>query len=468
MKKSIKRNFIYNLLYQILTFLLPLITTPYLARVLGAEKTGIYSYSYSIAYYFVLFAMLGLNNYGNREIAKVRDDMQLVSKTFWSIYGLQIGTGGIVVIIYVFYVSMINNQLINWIMLMYVASALFDINWFFWGLEEFKITVTRNTIIKLLTVSCILLFVKTPQDIYIYAMIMAASMMISPIALWPYLRGRVRWVRPGINDVLEHLKPNLILFIPVIAVSLYKVMDKIMIGNMANYMEVGFYDYAEKVIAIPTCCVNALGTVMLPRMANLVAKKDLKAEQDTIYKSIILGTALSVAMSLGLIGVANIFVPMFYGNGYMKCVSLFYILLPSCIFLAIANVIRTQYLIPHSMDKEFTISLIIGALVNLLINAVLIPTLQSVGAAVGTLFAECTVCCVQMFFVRKYIPLKKYMKEILYLIGSGIIMASIVYLIPVLYNDIITITIKIATGIIVFSVLMLMRFKAIIMQMLHR
>lgn len=166
--KSVKQNFIYNLAYQVLTFLTPLITTPYLSRVLGAEKLGVYSYSYSIAYYFVLFAMLGLNNYGNREIAKVRDNKTLCSQTFWSIYGLQVITSIIAIIAYCIYALFIECEVISWFMLLYIISALFDINWFFWGMEEFKITVIRNTIIKLATVIGILLFVKSQADIYIY------------------------------------------------------------------------------------------------------------------------------------------------------------------------------------------------------------------------------------------------------------------------------------------------------------
>ena len=468
MEKSVKKNFVYNLLYQILTFLLPLITTPYLSRILGAEKTGVYSYAYSIAYYFVLFCMLGLNNYGNREIAKVRDDKYRLSKTFWSIYGLQLCTGVIVTVIYVIYIGAFRNQLISWIMLLYVVSALFDVNWFFWGLEEFKITVARNTIIKLLSVGCILLFVKSVEDIYIYAIIMTGSMLLSAAVLWPYLKGRVIWIKPRLSEILKHLKPNLILFIPVIAVSVYKIMDKIMLGNMSGYSEVGLYDYAEKVIAIPICCVNALGAVMLPRMSHLVATNNTEMEKDTVYKSLIIGTALSVAMSFGLIGIADVFVPVFYGEGYTKCIALFYVLLPSCVFLAIANVIRTQCLIPRSMDKGYTISLIFGAAINLLTNLLLIPVLQSVGAAIGTLIAEGVVCLTQVLLVRKHLPIKDYWKDILYLVAVGFVMSFAVYFIPIIFSGIFTLLIKICVGMIIFSTLMLIRYKALMTQLLHR
>lgn len=460
--KSVKENFIYNLAYQVLTFLTPLITTPYLSRILGAEKLGIYSYSYSIAYYFVLFAMLGLNNYGNREIAKVRDDKQLCSKTFCSIYGLQVCTSIVAMLAYCSYLLFFNCKLISWFMLMYVISTMFDINWFFWGLEEFKITIIRNTIIKLLTVIGILLLVKSQDDIYIYTALMVGGMLLSAIALWPYLKTRVKFYRPGLKDVLSHLVPNMVLFIPVIAVSLYKVMDKIMLGNMASYEEVGFYDYSERVIAIPICVVNALGTVMLPRMSNLVYKKEDMIEKDTIYKSLLLGVAMACAMSFGLMSIANIFVPFFYGSGYEKCITIFYILLPSCIFLAIANVIRTQYLIPHSMDKQYIISLLLGAVVNLCVNALLIPYMQSIGAAIGTLLAEGCVCAAQFICVKKYLPIKKYFIDIFYLIFSAFIMFFIVLNIPVIGGVSVSLIIKIFIGMLVFGVLIMLKYHAIL------
>ena len=465
---SVKKNFIYNLAYQILTFLTPLITTPYLSRVLGAEKTGVYSFSYSIAYYFVLFAMLGLNNYGNREIAKVREDIELRSKTFWSIYGLQFITAILALIAYTIYSIYTGGNVINYIMALYVASSLFDINWFFWGMEEFKITVTRNTLIKLGTVVGILLFVKSQDDLYAYSLIMVGGMLLSALILWPYLRKRVKFYRPKLNEITQHLRPNMLLFIPVIAVSLYKVMDKIMLGNMASYAEVGFYDYSEKIIAIPICVVNALGTVMLPRMSNLVAKQDNEVENYMIHKSIIFGTIMSCAMSFGLMAVANVFVPLFYGEGYLKCISLFYILLPSCVFLAIANVIRTQYLIPHSMDKQYTFSLILGAVVNLIVNATLIPRMQSIGAAVGTLIAEMFVCVFQILCVKKFLPIKQYLSDIIYIAFAGLVMAIIVFCLPVIGGNATTLAFKVLSGAFVFLIIVLIKYRNLVRELTRK
>ena len=424
---GIRKNFIYNLFYQVLTILMPLITTPYLARVLGADRTGNYSYAYSIAYYFVLFAMLGLNNYGNREIARCRDDIEARSKKFWSIYAMQLSTSIISFFAYIIYCFTVKRaDVISWILVLYVISASLDINWFFWGLEEFRITVTRNTVIKLSSVAAILLLVKSQEDLYLYTAIMAISSFLSPLLLWPYLHKRINWIRPSISEIMVHLKPNIVLFIPVIAVSLYKVMDKIMLGSMATYSEVGFYDYSEKVIAIPIACVNALGTVMLPRMSNLVARQETAEEHRIIKKSIIIGTALAISMGFA------------------------------------------QFLIPRGEDRIFIISVVSGAVINLIVNAILIPPLQSIGAAVGTLFAEATVCIYQMIAVNKELPVVYYIKDIGILLIVGTVMFVLVYAIPFIGSGLVTIGIKILVGAVVFCLLFGLKYKEILVGLFKR
>lgn len=460
MEKSVKKNFVYNLVYQILTFLLPLITTPYLARVLGKEMIGKYSYHYSIAYYFVLFGMLGSNNYGNREIAKIRDNEEKMNKTFWSIYFLQVITGVLSLSIFIIYNLIFSiNNILSWIMTIYVISVIFDINWFFWGLEEFKLTVIRNICVKVLSIILILIFIKTKDDLYLYAIIMVLSIFISNLILWSYLKGKIFLYIPSWKEIEKHIKPNLVLFIPVIAVSIYKVMDKIMLGNFSSFQEVGLYEYAEKIIAIPIACVNALGAVMLPRMSNLVEKKLKEQESKIIESSILLVMILSSPMAFGLISIANIFVPFFYGDGYEKCVILFYILLPSSLFLAIANVIRTQYLIPHSKDKIYLKSIILGAIVNYIVNIALIPSLQSIGTAIGTLTAEIAVCLYQILYVYKILNIKKIFFNIFYIVFISVVMLIIVYYIPYCINDIITLSIKVISGGVFYLLLIILKYK---------
>lgn len=408
-EKSVKKNFIYNSAYQILAILVPLVTTPYVSRVLGADGVGRYSYAYTVAYYFFMFAMLGVNNYGNRSIAQTRDDREKMSYTFSSIYAFQLMTTAAMVILYCGYSFFLSkDRTISLIMLMYVASAGLDVNWLFFGIEEFRITTIRNTVIKLATVMAVFLFVKTKNDVYIYTAIYAASMLISHLILWTLVHRIVDFKRVGLKDIIPHIKPNLVLFVPVIAISLYKFMDKLMLGHMTNKAEVGYYESCDKIIQVPVALVSSLGTVMLPKISNLVANKQKERSEDYFKKAMLFAMFLSSSMGFGIMGVAAEFVPIFYGPGFEKCIMIFWILLPSCIFMGMANVVRTQYLIPYKKDVVYVASVFTGAIVNLIINTMLIPGMQSYGAAVGTICAEASVCIVQSLAVRKEIKVLQY------------------------------------------------------------
>lgn len=422
MMGSIKKNFIYNVAYQILIMFIPLITTPYVSRVLGSTGIGKYSYANSIAAYYVMFIMLGLNNYGNRTIAKVKNDKEKLRTSFWSIYLLQFFLGLFINLIYLIYCIFISeNPKISLAVGFYVFSACFDINWLFFGLEKFKISVIRNAIIKVLSTIAIFLFVKKSNDTIIYCLIITCSLLISQLVLWPYIFKQIKFYKPKLREITVHIKPNLFLFLTVIAVSLFKVFDKIMLGMMTTKTQVGFYESSEKVINIPTALITSLGTVMLPRMTNMVANNDKRSEK-TIYYSILFAMFISSSLCFGIMAISKQFVPLFYGKGFEVCITLFIVLLPTCLFLAFANVIRTQYLLPHQMDKSYVISAFLGAAINIMINLLLIKNYGAVGVAVGTLFAEATVCIYQCYQVRKFLPIYIYIKKSIPLIVSGLIM----------------------------------------------
>lgn len=425
---SIKKNFTYNIAYQILILIIPLITAPYISRVIGAEGQGIYSYTYSIAQYFVLFAMLGLNNYGNRTIARVRDDKEKLSKEFWSIYGLQTITTTIMLILYVFYILFFDNsyKMYNTIQLVYVFSTMFDINWFFFGMEKFKLTVIRNTIIKILSACSIFIIVKSKEDLILYMLIMVGTSLISQLSLWTFLKKYIFFVKPTWNSIKKHIKPNAILFVPVIAVSIYKMMDKIMLGNLSNISNVGYYENAEKIVNIPNSIITALGTVMLPRMSNLVANGKNTKIREYIDKSMEFILFLSIPITLGLIAIGKNFAPLFFGESFAKTGEIIQYLAITLIFISWANVIRTQYLIPNGKDKPYIISVFLGAVVNFIINSLLIPKYDAIGAAIGTIFAEMVVMLYQTYTVRKELNIKKYFKYFLKFLASALVMYIII------------------------------------------
>ena len=423
--KSLQKNFLYNVLYQILLVILPLITAPYISRTLGATAVGVYSYTYSVAYYFLLIAMLGIGNHGNRSVAAVRDDREKLNKTFSSIYSLQVITFSIAILAYAIYLVLFvkDNRLIVLLQLIYVTSGLFDIGWLFFGLEQFKLTVARNTLIKIVLM---FVFVHKPSDLWKYTLIMSAGTLFSQAYLWLYVKKYVSFEKCSVKEITSNIKPVLILFIPVLAYSIYKVMDKIMLGNMSSYDQVGFYNNAEKIINIPMGIITALGTVMLPRMSNIVANGDKKRVDDYIRISAKLVTLLSSAIAFGLMGVSSVLAPVFFGDEFIACGEIIRLLSVTVFFIAWANVIRTQYLIPNKRDSIYLTSTMVGAILNLIINWMLIPKYQANGAAFGTIVAEFSVMLVQMVAVKNELPMRKYIMSYSPILIIGLIMAVLV------------------------------------------
>lgn len=458
---SVKKNLLFNMMYQALNMCLPLITAPYLSRVIGVNGTGVFSYYYSIAGYFVLFSMLGLNNYGNRSIAIVRDDRKKMSQVFWEIYSIQIVATVISVIAYILFTQEINSEerIVAWLNIFYVVSAAFDINWFFFGIEQFKWTSIRNALVKTISVVLILIFVKTRDDLYIYVFIMSFSIFVSQLVLWPKAISLLYWIKPTWSGIKRHIKPNLILFIPVISVSLYKMMDKVMLGIISERAQSGLYENAEKIINFPIVFVNALGTVMLPKMSNLVAKGEKMAGKRYIRDSMQFIMALAIAVSLGTAAIAENFAPVFFGEEFRECGKLIACLAPITIFISWANVVRTQYLIPNNKDKEYIYSVILGACVNLFVNLMLIGRLGAMGASIGTVFAEFTVMIVQTVFSRKELEIKQYARDMLIFWISGISMFVIVYTVGKTMREcVIGIAIQVIIGIVIYGIMSLSLF----------
>lgn len=452
-----KKNIIYNVIYQVLMLIVPIITIPYISRKLGAEGIGTYSYTYSIAYYFMLIAMLGLNNYGNRTIAKARDNKEKLSKEFCSIYAMQIIVSTIMVIAYVAYVLLFNNsyKIIALIQSLYVISSVFDINWFYFGMEKFKLTITRNAIIKLLSLILIIVFVKTPNDVWKYTVILAGSTLLNNGILFLFLPKYVKFSKVTKKDVAKHFKPTIVLFLPVIAVSIYKIMDKIMLGIMSTVTEVGYYENAEKITQASLTIITALGTVMLPRASNMISNKQDEKLKEILEKTLSFLMLLSFPISLGLVAVGRDFALIFFGSEFEKSGYLIQLLATTHIFLSWGNVIRTQYLIPKERDKEYIISAFLGAIVNFILNLIFIPKYASIGACIGTIAAEFVVVFYQTWTVRKELPILKYLKNVMaFAIKSLVMFIIIVFIGGKIKNDALTrMMIQIILGMLLYFIL---------------
>lgn len=451
---KLKKNLVFNITYQILILFLPLATSSYLARIVGADGIGRYSYAYSIALYFTYFTVLGLDKYGNRMIASVQKDREARSRNFSEVYTMQLSCFGICLFAYIGYALFFaDDRSVAIIQTIFVLSSLFDINWFFFGMEMFDKTVIRNAIVKLLTTGLIFLVVKTKTDVEKYALIMAVGYLASQLALWPYLSKLIDFRFAKWPDVKKHFKPNLTMFLPVIAVSVYKIMDKIMLGMMTTKTVVGYYENAEKIINVPIAVITALGTVMLPRITSLISEKkdhDVSRYRDA---AIMIVTAFSVGACFGIIGIGDSLALWMWGEDFAMSGTVMKYLSTTLVFLGIGNVIRTQFLIPYQYDKVYVVSAFLGAIVNMIVNALLIPGYGAVGAAIGTICAEAIVCLYQLLMIRRSLPLIKYARDIVLFCICGGVMLLVILLIPAFSSRIVNLLVHLLAGATVYLIL---------------
>lgn len=458
MKKNILKNYLYNLSYQILMIVVPLITTPYLSRVLGADSLGIYSYTLSIATYFILFGSLGVAMYGQREIAYYQNEKYERSKIFYEILLMRFITLGISLIIFYFSFCLKGeyNTYYKILVLEIIATSL-DISWFFQGLEEFKKTVVRNTIVKIISVMTIFLLVKSKDDLIIYFVIYVLSNLLGNLSLWLYLPRFTDKVHFKDLKIFKHLKPTIALFIPQIAIQVYTVLDKTMIGKILGDMsEVGNYEQSQKIIKLSLTLVTALGTVVFPRIANTMANNKKDEVEHYLANSFRFVWFIGIPIMFGIMAIAKNLVPWFLGEEFNKSVSILMLGAPLIMAIGLNNVSGVQYLIATKKQNLFTKSVIFGAIFNFTVNFILINRFKATGAIVASVLAETIIFIVQIIDIRKDISLKiVYKNNIKYLI-SGAIMFLVTFGIGFLLKpNIVSTLIQIIIGMVTYSIILI-------------
>lgn len=391
---KLKRNYILNTMFQVLRLLTPLVVTPYVSRVLGIDGVGIFSYTYSVEYYFAIFAVLGTTAYGAREIARHRDDPEKKSHLFWEIWLLAVATSLISMTAWgILILSSGKYQIYYLILTFYLLAAMVDISWFYTGLEKFPVIVLRNIVLRLAEVALVFLLVKKPEHLYIYFLIMAGGTFLGNLSLWAGMRrnlSRVSWkeLRP-----LRHLKGTLIFFLPTIATSIYTVLDKTLIGLITqNTSENGAYEQATKIIDVAKAVAFvSLNTVLGPRSTYLYAQGKTDQVKRNLRMSCNFMMMLSIGMAFGIAGVAEVFVPWFFGDGFDGVILLLRCFAPIIVIITISNALGYQYYDPAGLRLKSAKYLIVGACCNLVLNCLLIPHLAGVGAVIGSVISELVI-----------------------------------------------------------------------------
>ncbi|MDQ1000805.1 O-antigen/teichoic acid export membrane protein [Neobacillus niacini] len=453
-------NYLFNSFYQILILIIPFITMPYVARVLSPDGLGVSAYSLSVAQIFVLFAVLGIPLYGSKQIAIAKiQGKEKISVEFWSIYLIQLIASLLCSLIFLLMIHIFfkDQSLIYFLQWFNIIAAMVDISWLFIGLEELKKTVIRNTLTKVAGVALIFIFVKDQDDLITYIAINALTNLIGQLILWVQSKEYIGLPRFGKKNVLLHLKPIFVIFIPQIIIQLYVVLDKIILGTLSNEEEVAMYDQGLKIVKMSLALVTSVVTVMLPRISsefNQGNKDKFKYYVDYVLKFILF---MTIPMCIGLACIANNFVGWFFGPGYEKVGLILILLSPIVIIIGLSSVFGMQILLPTNQQNKLTISVTIGAAVSILTNIALIPFFDSVGAAIATVLAEITVTIVQFIFVKEYIHLKQIIKENSPYLFSSIVMGGVILLLGIYVNvsPILKTIIQLAIGLATYSLLLL-------------
>ena len=443
-----------------LLIILPIITAPYVARVLGPDQSGIYDYTNSIQTYFAMFAALGTASYGAREIARVRDDAALRSKLFWEIELMTVMTSAVCIIVWFIFIAFTPQYKVIYLVLtMGLFSTMFDISWFFAGMEQFKYTVTKNAACKLIGVVLMFLFVKKQEDLLLYIIIITASTMIGNLSMWLYVPRFTQKVDFKTLKFGRHFRETLIYFIPSIATSVYTVLDRTLIGVITkNKAENGFYHYTMQIVnMMKALTFSSLNMVLGSRIAYLFAEEKYDEIKVRIRDSINYILFMGIGICFGLSGVAKRFVPVFLGPGYDRVIIMLMLMSPIVVIIGVSNCLGSQYYTPSGNRKLSAKFIIIGALVNLVLNLILIPRYWGYGAIAASLIAEMVITVLYLKFCKGYLTVDTIVREGSRKLAAGVAMFAVIRIIDrFIASDIIALLIEVAVGFSVYCIMIVL------------
>lgn len=443
--KSIKRNFIFNLIYHIITVIIPIVMTPYLSRTLLSFGIGQYSFSYSIASYFIVLANFGFTHYSQREIAKYQGNKKMQSIIFYEILILKLIISFISTALYVGIIQLSlfkEYKLLLYIMMPQIFSVGFDITFLFSGNEDFKELAIRNSVIKILTVVCIFVFVKNENHLWLYTLINSLSAVLSALVFFLFARKYIVKVKLNEINIKRHIKPTFKLFIPALAINIYSILDRSMLGFMItgnqevlvnnqivekkiSDIEIGNYDQAEKIIKLITTFIFAYGDVLMPRNALNFQNKRFDDVKETIYKAVRFCYFLALPSAVGISLIANNFSPWFFGQGYEKVPQLLIVFSPFIIFSSLNYIFGNQYLVATNKDNIYTKSVLLGVITNITLNFLLIKNYMSVGSAIASVASELVILVYQLYKTKNEFDIKKVFGSIIKYFDASLIMLLI-------------------------------------------
>lgn len=340
------KNMMYNTVYQVLILILPLITAPYVSRTLGTKGVGIYSSTAAWLGYFVLAGALGITLYGNREIAYHQKDKEARSRIFYELLSLKFITVAIALIAYLIFIFFQNKWEIYFLLQgITLIAVAFDVSWFFMGLENFKVIVVRNTIIRLLLTVAIFVFVRTPNDLWLYILLLALSTLIGNMTVWPFLRRELKKIPVRSLNIVQHLRPVTMLLLPQVSITIYTSLNKNLLQIFSGLDSVAYFTQTYMIIILGATLVSSFNSAFLPHLSGLFSSGESEKVKPLILKSIDLGNCISILCISGIIGVSQTFAVFYFGKNFAPVGSLLAVGSITIFFLALTNALSTQYLL---------------------------------------------------------------------------------------------------------------------------
>lgn len=464
-EKKISINIFYNILNQIVSFIVPLILSPYVARVLSAELIGDYSYALANSSYFVLIEALGFSLYGMLKVSANRADKNYISTLFKEIMIAKFFLMVICIIVYTisFVWTSSDNKILCAIMIMNIISTGIDSTWFLMGMEDFKTTALRNIAVRLVNVFLIIILVKSEKDFLIYAIIMQLSNVISYIVVFPTVKKYIISSKVSFKNILKHTIKSLIYFVPGIVNTIFTSADKTVLGAFANSYEVGVYEQASKICSLCGSVINSISNVVMPRVTYLNHNASNEKSKRYMFKTLHYASIVAIAVTVGIICISDEFVPLFFGLGYEKSAVLLKILAFNVLMSILANYIGQQCLISNGKQNQYNIAISVGALLNVILNLFMVERFQSVGVSVASVVSSGVLFWVVLVFSREIISLKNIIQMDWKAIISAIIMFVTIYWLN--FDDLfITLVVKIVVGAAVYIAILAILREEIIQE----
>ncbi len=453
---KVLKNYSYNLSYQLLAIILPIITTPYVTRIFTSSDLGSYGYYNSIVAYFLLAATLGISTYATKEISA-----QTVarSKVFWEIYTIQGITSALALVLYLVVCLTIPGMKnpIAYILSISLVSRGLDISWLFQGIEDFKKITIRNMTVRIIGVCSIFLFIKNESDLYLYVFLIVFYELLGQISMWLPARELIQKPVISLSESRRHLLPVFTLFLPQIAISLYTTLDRTLLGFFASTRDVGLYEQALKLVSILLTIVTSLGTVMLPRVSQLLAQKEHKAVIKLYEFSFLLYNMIIFPVIAGMLIVNDNFVQFFLGSEFQDAKYAIMIMVWRMFFIGWSNIMGFQILITHNKNKEYMVSTTIPAFFSIACNLVLIPYLGYIGAAITSVLTESVVWFIQLYYTREVMKKLTIFLHVFKVALATAVMSGILVIVKswIHFSPILNVMILAVIGILIYSIIVI-------------